>query len=100
MSRYNVHLKTRLQKGLSGPEFDCDLVYEFRKIVGKPDFLCNLKRLSLSTKRLITAWIFCGKLVVNPIMVDSFASLIYYMAVGRFSNYDDSLFNLFQMIVA
>ena len=38
VSKYNVGLKTLLLQGLSGPEFYGDLVYKFRKIVGKNDF--------------------------------------------------------------
>ena len=35
MSKYNVGLKTLFLKGLSEPEFYGDLVYKFRKIIGK-----------------------------------------------------------------
>ena len=38
VSKYNVRLKTLLQQGLSEPEFYGDLVYKFRKIIGKYDF--------------------------------------------------------------
>ena len=34
VSKYNVGLKTLLLQGLSEPEFYCDLVYKFRKIIG------------------------------------------------------------------
>ena len=44
MSKYNVGLKTLLQ-GLSEPEFYGDLVYKFRKIIGKNDFLIISKML-------------------------------------------------------
>ena len=39
MSKYNVGLKTLLQEGQSKLELYGDLVYKFRKIVGKTDFL-------------------------------------------------------------
>ena len=39
VSKYNVGLKTLLLQGLSGPEFYGDLVYKFRKIIGKMIFL-------------------------------------------------------------
>ena len=42
-SKYNVGPKTLLQ-GLSEPEFYGDLVYKFRKIIGKNDFLIISKR--------------------------------------------------------
>ena len=35
MSKYNVRLKTLLLEGLSEAEFYGDLVYKFRKIIGK-----------------------------------------------------------------
>ena len=38
MSKYNVGLKTLLLQGLSEPEFSGDLVYKFRKGIGKNDF--------------------------------------------------------------
>ena len=39
VSKYNVGLKTLLLQGLSEPEFHGDLVYKFRKMIGKNDFL-------------------------------------------------------------
>ena len=39
VSKYNVGLKRLLQEGLSEPEFYRDLVYKFRKKIGKNDFL-------------------------------------------------------------
>ena len=44
MSKYNVGLKTLLLQGLSEPEFYGDLVYKFRKIIGKSDFPYHLKK--------------------------------------------------------
>ena len=44
ISKYNVRLKTLLLQGLSEPEFYGDLVYKFRKIIGKNDFLIISKR--------------------------------------------------------
>ena len=38
VSKFNVGLKTLLHQGLSEPEFYGDLVYKFKKIVGKGDF--------------------------------------------------------------
>ena len=35
VSKYNVGLKTFLLQGFSEPEFYGDLIYEFRKIIGK-----------------------------------------------------------------
>ena len=44
MSKYNVGLKTLLLQGLSEPEVYGDLVYKFRKIIGKMIFLIISKR--------------------------------------------------------
>ena len=35
VSKYNVGLKTLLLQGLSEPEFYCDLVYKFKKVIDK-----------------------------------------------------------------
>ena len=43
VSKYNVGLKTLLLQGLSEPEFYSDLVYKFRKIIGKNDFPYHFK---------------------------------------------------------
>ena len=44
VSKYNVGLKTLLLQSLSEPEFYGDLVYNFRKIIGKMIFLIISKR--------------------------------------------------------
>ena len=36
--KYNIGLKTILQQGISEPVFYGDLVYKFKRIVGKPNF--------------------------------------------------------------
>ena len=36
--KYNIGLKTLLQQGISEPILYCDLVYKFKRIVGKPNF--------------------------------------------------------------
>ena len=36
--KYNIGLKTLLQKGISEPIFYGDLVYKFKRIAGKPNF--------------------------------------------------------------
>ena len=38
LEKYSVSLETLLQQGISEPEFYGDLVYRFRKIVGKSNF--------------------------------------------------------------
>ena len=38
VSKYNDRLKTLLLPGLSEPEFYGDLVYKFKKVIGKNEF--------------------------------------------------------------
>ena len=49
VSKYNTGLRSLLQQGLSEPEFYGDLVYKFRKIVGKTEFSDHLRKLSCDT---------------------------------------------------
>ena len=51
MSNYNVGLKTLLLQGLSEPEFYGDLVYKFRKIIGKNDFPYHFKKIIVRYKK-------------------------------------------------
>ena len=52
MSKYNVGLRTFRLQGLSEPEFCGDLVYKFRKIIGKNDFPYHFKNIIVRYKRL------------------------------------------------
>ena len=45
-------LKTLLQQGISEPEFYGDLVYRFRKIVGKSNFSEQFRKLINRYKRI------------------------------------------------
>ena len=45
LEKYSVSLKTLLQQGISEPEFYGDLVYRFRKIVGKSNFSEQFRKL-------------------------------------------------------
>ena len=52
-AKFNVGLKTLLHQGLSEPEFYGDLVYKFKKIVGRVDFSDQFrKKLSFVTNVL------------------------------------------------
>ena len=42
--KYNIWLKTLLQQGISEPIFYGDLVYKFKRIVGKPNFSDQFKK--------------------------------------------------------
>ena len=78
LEKYSICLKTFLQQGVSEPEFYSDLVYRFRKIVGKSNSSEQFRKLINRYKRIgysldIMRQTAC--LVVNPIIVDGYASL-------------------------
>ena len=82
MSTYNVGLKTLLLQGLSEPEseFYGDLVYKFRKMIGKNDFPYHFKKIIVRYKKIGYNKIVLRQtacLVVNPIKVNSFAYLLF-----------------------
>ena len=54
VSKFNVGLKTLLHQGLSEPEFYGDLVYKFKKIVGRVDFSDQFRK---NYRSLQTYWI-------------------------------------------
>ena len=53
VSKYNVGLKTLLLQGLSETEFYGDLVYKFRKIIGKNDFPYHFKKIIVRDKKWV-----------------------------------------------
>ena len=87
--KYNIGLKTLLQRGISEPILYGDLVYKFKRIVGKPNF-------SDQFKKIIKRYIRVGYnfdimrqsacLVVNPITVYSYGFLFNCTTVGRASD--------------
>ena len=89
VSKYNVGLKTLLLEGLSGPKFYGDLVYKFRKIISKNDFPYHFKKMVVRYKKIgydIDVLRQTACLVVNPIKVNSFASLFTCTTVVRASD--------------
>ena len=88
VSTYNVGLKTILPQGLSEPEFNGDLVYKFRKVIGKYDFPNHFQEIIVRYKKIgynIDVLRQTACLVVNPIKVNNFAYLFDCMTVGRAS---------------
>ena len=87
--KYNIGLKTLLQHGMSEPIFYGDLVYKFKRIVGKSNF-------SDQFKNIIKRYIKVGYnldvmrqsacLVLNPITVYSYGFLFNCTAVGQASD--------------
>ena len=89
VSKYNVGLKTLPLQGLSEPEFYGDLVYKFRKIIGKNDFPYHFKKIIVRCGRVgcsIHVMRQTACLVVNPIKANSFAYLFNCTTVGRISD--------------
>ena len=52
VSKPNVGLKTLLLQGHSEPEFNGDLVYKLRKIIGKNDFTYHFKKIIVRYKNI------------------------------------------------
>ena len=52
ISKFNVGLKSRLFQGLSVPEFYGDLVYNFKKIMGRTDFADQFRKIIIHHKRI------------------------------------------------
>ena len=86
LEKYSVSLKTLLQQGISEQECYGNLVYRFRKNVGKSYFLepfkNHYKRIGYSLD--IMRQTAC--LVVNQIIVDGYASLFNYTTAIRASD--------------
>ena len=84
--KYNIGLKTLLQQGISEPIFYGNLVYKFKRIVGKPNFSDQFKKIVKRYIRVgynldIMRQSAC--LVVNPITVYSYGFLFNCTTVGR-----------------
>ena len=89
MSKYNVGLKTFLLQGLSEPEFYGDLVYKFRKIIGKNGFPYHFKKIIVRYKKIgysIDVLRQSACFVVTLIKFNSFAYLFNCTTVGRASD--------------
>ena len=88
VSRFNVGLKSVLHQGLSEPEFDGDLVYKFKKIMGRTDFSDQFRKVIIRYKRfgynlIVIRQSACR--VINPIAVDNVDVLFNCMPVDRAS---------------
>ena len=78
LEKYSVSLKTLLQQGISEPELYGDLLYRFRKIVGKSNFSEQFRKLIKRYKRIGSSLDIIRQtacLVVNPVIVDGYALL-------------------------
>ena len=87
--KYNIGLKTFLQQGISEPIFYGDLVYKFKRIVGKPNFSDQFKKIVKRYIRVgynldIRRQSAC--LVLNPITVYSYGFFFNCTTVGQASH--------------
>ena len=81
--------KKILHQGLSEPEFYGDLVYKFKKIVGRADFSDQFRKIIVRHKCIgynINIMRQSACLVFNPVTVNNFASLFNCTPVGRASD--------------
>ena len=88
ISKFNVGLKTLLRDALSEPEFYGDLVYKFKKLIGRNDFSFQFRKIITRYRRIgynLNDMQQFACVVFNPIMVDKYAaaSLIARRWVGR-----------------
>ena len=52
VSKFNVRLKSLLHQGLSEPELYGDLIYKFKKIMGRTDVFDQFRKLIIRHKRI------------------------------------------------
>ena len=86
--KVHIGLKTLLQQGISEPLFYGDLVFKFKRIVGKPSY---------QFKKIIKGYIKLGYnldfmrqsacLVLNPITVYSYGFLLHCTMEGQASDF-------------
>ena len=83
---YNIRLKTLLQQGISEHIFYGDLVYKFKRIVGKPNFSDQFKKIVKRYIRVGYNLVIMRQsacLVLNPITVYSYGFLFNCTTVGQ-----------------
>ena len=89
ISKFNVGLKIRLREGLSEPEFYGDLVYKFRKLMGRCDFSFQFRKIITRYRRIrynLNVMRQSTCLVFNPIMLDNYTAFFNCTPVGRASD--------------
>ena len=89
VSKLNTRLKSLLKQGLSELEIYGNLVYKFKKIIGRTDFSDHFRKIIILYKRIgynINVMLQAACLVVNPITVYNFADLFNCTPVGGASD--------------
>ena len=77
ISKFNVELKILLRKGLSDSEFYGDLVYKFKKRIGRNDFSFQFRKIITRHRHIgynLNVMRQSACLVFNPITVDNYAA--------------------------
>ena len=90
MEKY-VSRKKFLQQGIPNPEFYGDLVDKFKKIIGNPNFSKLFRRIVKRLKRIgykLDMMLQTAYLVLNPIIIESYAALFCCTAVVQASDND------------
>ena len=89
ISKFNVGLKTLLREGHTEPEFYGDLVYKFKKLIGRNDFSFQFREIISCYRRIgynLNVMRQSACLVFNQIMVDNYAASFNCTPVGRASD--------------
>ena len=89
ISKFDVGLKSLLPQGLSEPDCYGDLVYKFKKIMGRTDFSDQFRKIIIRHKLIgydlnVMRQSVC--LVINPITDDNFSALFNCTPVDRASD--------------
>ena len=88
ISKFNVGLKILLLEGLSEPEFYGDLVYKFKKLIGRNDFSFQFRKIT-RCRRIgynLNVMRQSACLVFNPVTVDNYAAFFNCTPVDRASD--------------
>ena len=89
ISKYNVGSKTLLGEDLSDPEFYGNLVYKFKKLIGRNEFSFQFRKIITRYRRIgynLNVMRQSACLVFNPIMVDNYAAFFNCTPLGRASD--------------
>ena len=84
------YLKTLLREGLSETVFYGDLVYKFKKLIGRNDFSFHFRKVITRHRRIgynLNVMRQSACLVLNQIMVDNYAAFLNCTPVGRASDF-------------
>ena len=78
-----------------------DLVYKFKKLIGRNDFSFQFRKIITRSRRIgynLNVMRQSACLVFNQIMVDNYAAFFDYTPVGRASDYDGPDIKLFILV--